>query len=308
MSRITRHIVSILLTWIAFTASATNKEYSFYALSLNDGLSQSTVRSILLDHQSTLWIGTKKGVNIFNQHKLTTLTYQPEDSLSLPDNLVNTISEDSTGTVWVGTATGLSKFNKQKAKFERIHNRGIFSSYASNECCYFGGSNFLLEYNYASGKVESYKVDLGFSDDDRSCRLMEIEPLKNGKLLLGTKEKGIYVFDLKAKQIFHLIDTRMHLLEDICVGSDQKIYVTTQGSGMYQFGQEGELEAKYTTETSEIGTNFLLDLLEIDNELWICTDGEGIKRLNLQTHEFTTLKHVPGDPSTLPTNAITTLF
>lgn len=67
-----RTLIIILFLFFGKTVSATNHNtgYSFTQLSIQQGLSQPTVQSILLDERGTLWIGTKNGLNIYTQEGL----------------------------------------------------------------------------------------------------------------------------------------------------------------------------------------------------------------------------------------------
>lgn len=283
-------------------------EYSFYPLSLENGLSQSTIRSILLDNQGTLWLGTKRGVNAFKQHKFTSYYYLPGDTLSIPDNEINTITQDSTGQVWVGTAEGLSVYDRQQDKFIRKHQGGIYSSSATSNAIYFGGDNYILKYSLADQQFTTHIIKEKAPYGDTHFRVADIKRNTDGNFLLGTKEEGIFIMNSDNEEIHHLINNKMHLLQCMLPYPDGSIFVTTQGSGLFQYSKKGELKKTYQETNSEIGTNFLLDLIYFKDEIWICTDGEGIKILNPQYNSIRTLKHVPGNPFTLPTNAITTLF
>ena len=312
MYHITKHVYKFFINIFCLLSAnfvwADKNEYSFYPLSLNDGLSQTTIRAILLDYQGTLWLGTKKGVNVFKQHKLFHYAFNPTDSLSLPDNQVNTITEDSLGTIWVGTIEGLSIFDKINTKFIRKYNKGVFASISTRDYSYFGGNNCLLRYTRDKTKVNHFKVSENHPDDDLQFRIVDIKQRKDGRLLLGTKEQGVFIYNPENNELTHFIDDKLHLLQSICIGSDNRIYISTQGSGLFQYSMDGELQQRYTLDMPNIGTNFILDLIEFDGNLWICTDGKGIKLLNLKTREIQSLEHVPGNPFTLPTNAITTLF
>ena len=303
------HIFIVIYLFLnVFSIYAEDRKYSFYPLSIDDGLSQTTIRSILMDRQGTLWLGTKKGVNAFKQHKLTTFSATPNDSLSLPDNQINTLAEDSVGNVWVGTVKGLSVFDKRLDKFIRKVDKGIFASYATKQVIYFGGNNILLQYETGKDNPTQLRLVPNFPEGDSRFRIVDITELPNGRLLLVTKEKGVFVFNTESQEFHHLIDDELHLAQAVCAASDDKLYVSTQGSGLFQYSSEGKLEKKYTLEMPEVKTNFILDLIEFNHELWICTDGEGIKILNLKNRQLRSLKHVPGNPFTLPTNSITTLF
>lgn len=294
--------------------SASETNYSFYPLTLNDGLSQTSIRSILMDAHGTLWLGTKKGINAFKQHKLTTYLSVPNDSLSIPDDLVNTLAEDSLGYVWVGTVEGLSLYNKQQDKFARILDKGVFSSLATKDAIYFGANNCLIKHAYGKeqpellDKFKPLRLNANVPLGDTRYRIVDMQELANGNLLVGTKEKGIYIFNPHTNEFQHLIDDELHLLQDVCMTSDSDIYISTQGNGVFQYSNDGELIQHFVEGKQGFGTNFILDLHEYEGKLWICTDGNGIQMLDLKTREVTSLKHVPGNPFTLPTNSITTLF
>ena len=58
--------ILLLITYIIIFSSAwgSNVHYSYTQLSLEEGLSQASVQSILLDSRGDLWIGNKNGLNL----------------------------------------------------------------------------------------------------------------------------------------------------------------------------------------------------------------------------------------------------
>lgn len=90
--------LAILLLWLLFggfcMANERSAVYCFKQISTEQGLSQSTVRCILNDHNGIIWIGTKNGLNKFDQYELKNY-YREDSENSLPDNCINFISEDS---------------------------------------------------------------------------------------------------------------------------------------------------------------------------------------------------------------------
>ncbi|MDA3894501.1 MAG: ATP-binding protein [Salinivirgaceae bacterium] len=74
-----------------------------------DLISNNNVGTILIGHDSTLWIGTSKGLNHFNPKTEKTVQYFIEDGL--PNNNIAGIIEDENQNIWLSTNDGLSKFN-----------------------------------------------------------------------------------------------------------------------------------------------------------------------------------------------------
>jgi len=91
----------------------------FSHLSVNDGLSQSTTRAIVQDHQGFLWFGTRGGgLNRYDGYDFHVLMNNPDDPFSLSDNEIISIFEDHEGMLWVGTKSGgLNRYDGSSGKF-----------------------------------------------------------------------------------------------------------------------------------------------------------------------------------------------
>ena len=101
-------IILFLLAGVKLLSSEHCVNYSFTQLSIEQGLSQSTAQSILLDHKGTLWIGTKSGLNSYTQEGIKTYLHHSGDPHSLPSNYINHLTEDSLGNFWIATSKGLA--------------------------------------------------------------------------------------------------------------------------------------------------------------------------------------------------------
>ena len=96
----------------------------FEHLSMDDGLSQLSVISILRDSQGYMWFGTRCGLNRYDGRAFDVFTADPEDGTSLSDNIVNCIAEDRQGGIWVGTMNGLNRFDGITRRFSRFYVSG----------------------------------------------------------------------------------------------------------------------------------------------------------------------------------------
>ena len=96
-------------------------ELEFGRLSLEDGLSQSTVYCVHQDRAGYLWFGTADGLNRYDGYGFTVYRRRPNDSTSLSDNTISAICEDSLGHLWVGTmAQGLNRLDPRLGRFTRF--------------------------------------------------------------------------------------------------------------------------------------------------------------------------------------------
>ncbi|MEJ2542987.1 MAG: two-component regulator propeller domain-containing protein [Calditrichaceae bacterium] len=87
---ILKSLLSLLLFFCAFSYA---KSIHVKNLSLEDGLSQSSVLCILQDQQGFMWFGTEDGLNRFDGYKFTVFRHDPMDSLSISDNHINCLFE-----------------------------------------------------------------------------------------------------------------------------------------------------------------------------------------------------------------------
>ncbi|MDT8432352.1 MAG: two-component regulator propeller domain-containing protein [Bacteroidales bacterium] len=95
----------------------------FINISVNEGLSQSTIFSIHQDANGFMWFGTRGGgLNRYNGYEFSVFMHQPEVNTSIGDNTVPTVFEDSHGTFWVGTTRGgINRFDLNTGRFYSYH-------------------------------------------------------------------------------------------------------------------------------------------------------------------------------------------
>lgn len=138
------------------TRSGFMKQYVWMANDTNS-ISNNQIRSILIDKNKNVWIGTKNGLN---QYTSTTGHFkrfrnQPNAANTITSDEVLYLCQDKHGKMWIGTSGGgLNKFDQE------------------------------------SGKVESYELKDGLAGND----VYGIQEDKNGKLWIST-ENGISSID-----------------------------------------------------------------------------------------------------------------
>ena len=105
--------------------------------SLDQGLSQISVNSIIQDSYGFLWIGTQDGLNRFDGYEFIVYRHQPSDPHSLSSSHIQSVMEDRDGNIWVGTRDGLNKFSRSGNNFEVFrYEPGIQGSISNNNILY----------------------------------------------------------------------------------------------------------------------------------------------------------------------------
>ncbi|MCB0293426.1 MAG: histidine kinase, partial [Calditrichaeota bacterium] len=92
----------------------------FDRISIEDGLSQSTIYAILQDRQGFMWFGTQDGLNKFDGYRFTVYKNDPDDLTTIADNFIRAIYEDHDGNLWIGTNGGLNRFDPNTETFTRF--------------------------------------------------------------------------------------------------------------------------------------------------------------------------------------------
>lgn len=113
----------LLFIIVAFHIVFPKEDFLFRNYSINEGLSQSTVISIVQDNRGYLWFGTQYGLNRFDGYQFQSYYYNTSDSNSICSNNINFLLSDRTGELWIGTDKGLNYYNSKKNTFIRYQVR-----------------------------------------------------------------------------------------------------------------------------------------------------------------------------------------
>ena len=303
-------IILFLLAGVKLLSSEHCVNYSFTQLSIEQGLSQSTAQSILLDHKGTLWIGTKSGLNSYTQEGIKTYLHHSGDPHSLPSNYINHLTEDSLGNFWIATSKGLALYDDEQDQFNTVNSSIIYSSVGVEGGMWFGSENAIHCYDYKSKELKTIHIEKeeGKGINPVDYRLQKMLYLEDGKILIGTRKKGIYLYDCRIRQFTLLIPSSQNLLTSLYVTADHHIYTAFYGDGFYCYDRTGKMLKHYTKENSGLKNNYVLDMAEYNGNIWLATDGSGINLFTPRTFQFSQLQHIVGDYSSLPINSITLLY
>lgn len=110
------HIL-MALCWVNAVSA---QKLKFDHLTIEDGLSQSTVNAILQDRYGFMWFGTAGGLNTYDGYSMLALHHNLLDSTSLSNDWITALWEDGSGTLWVGTIDGLNRMDASRRRFTRM--------------------------------------------------------------------------------------------------------------------------------------------------------------------------------------------
>lgn len=309
-TRMVKHIITLLFALFSICGYmnygwCNNTNYYFKQIAIENGLSQSSINSILCDHKGMLWIGTKSGLNCFDQYELKNYFNEKDNPHSLPGNYIQFIAEDQQMNIWISTNNGLVRYNPDTNSFDLVLKEKALSYLKLADQFLFVTNNSIYKYNFESHEIQ---VSDYRPVNETPHDIIKLLPLNEQTALIATKNNGLFSYNYETGQVAKLPFADHTTLLDIYLASDGHIYLAPYNKGLFCYGLNGNLIANYTTKNSDLNNNIILNILEKDGEIWMGTDGGGINILNLQSKEISCIKHIPGDASSMPVNSITVLY
>lgn len=299
----------ILIFLFALSARSEEQHYYFKQISLEQGLSQSRVQCIHRDHLGVMWIGTKWGLNSYDQSELKSYFHDRNQQNSLPDNFIRFITEDHSGNLYVSTNKGIATYNKTENQFHPLLYNGepfqTWSYFPTSDGFIFGGEETLYRYNLNDKSINIIFPHI--EGDSRKCinRIFQWQP---DLLIASSRKDGLWMYDLVKKKMYRCPFVKEREINTIFVDSHNRLWISFYGKGIVCYSKEGKRLFELSTRNSGLNNDIIFDIVEKDNQFWIATDGGGINILDLPTMKFSYLKHISDDEQSLPSNSIYCLY
>ena len=245
-------------------------------------ISSNYIRSLAMDSQNRLWIGTFNDLNIYHEGTDSFASYSsnPVENGSLSQRSVRSIFMDSQGGMWLGT--------------------------------YFGGLNYYHPIRNRFKNIRNIPYKNSLSDNVVSCIVED----KDKNLWIGTNDGGLNLYNPITQRF-----TSYTLQEDESargIGSNniKAVYVDEKKSLVYIGTHAGGLSILHRNSGQVENFNQRNSQLVNENVYAILPDGEGnlwlgtlsaLVRFNPEQRSFTTIeKEKDGTP--VVSKQITTLF
>lgn len=100
---------------------------SFQHLTIDDGLSQNFVQSIVQDHRGFMWFSTLDGLNRYDGYSFKVYRNRPGDTTSLLSNTIGSLLEDEQNRLWV-LGGGLQLYDRERDGFVRVISNQVQAS------------------------------------------------------------------------------------------------------------------------------------------------------------------------------------
>ena len=280
--------------------NAQPQNITFECLTLDQGLSQNTVASIIQDNEGYMWFGTIDGLNKYDGYKFTVYQNNPNDSNSIADNWITSLCLAKDSTLWIGTLSrGLCKFDSQTGHFTNYQFNPIPVNSPLRE-------RILRELPFTFSYLNYYTIKSVYEDSF-------------GTLWLGTFGAGLYKFDKEKEQFIHypfnfeekndLAYNIMSICETV-QDETNVLWIGTYGGGLVKFIQnEGFTFYKHESKkTNSLSNDRIISIYPDtscgNNSIWIGTFGGGLNRFDLNIEQFTLYKNDPMNSNSISSNYV----
>lgn len=269
-------------------------------------LSNSVIKTMEVVSNEEIWLGTDRGLNLFNLQDYSFQSYfaNYNNSYTISNNIVRTVFKDSKGNMWLGSNNGVDKTFVGEGNF--FHNRiGRNDPYFDKtvevtaiDQDEYGNHWFATREGFCCFHKASKKYEWFQISDKLSMKISELIVGKSGHVWLATPQ-GLHVYDPK-KRVFSSYYSDKSKLNSLKTNYINSLFEDVYGNvwlGTYKGGlYKGELkennEINFTRIQAEFGNGTNLNSLSVNkiiggdgDQVWISTD-DGLKELNIVSGEI----------------------
>jgi len=294
----------------------------FEHITVDDGLPENSVRSIIQDESDFMWFGTMNGLVRYDGYHMEVFAPSDEDSSSFGGRTVMALHEDSGGDIWIGTyLRGLWKYDARLGTFASIslgRNESALPEFDRvNDINEDGQGRIWVAMMYGLVSIDKATGVATWHDQVRPLEqggstilnLTRVIPDNRGRIWCASENNGVMVLDPESGRVRHLSrhpdqprSLPSNVVFDILQTDDGKIWLATQmGLALWQ-----EATGDFITYAPDPGnddqmTNFLVRL-QVDDQglLWIGS-AAGLYVFDPIGHEFRLFSH-DYDKPTSPVN------
>jgi ligand-binding sensor domain-containing protein/signal transduction histidine kinase len=301
----------------------------FDHISIEQGLSQSSVRVILQDSIGFLWFGTEDGLNRYDGYTFKTFKPDPDNPNSLSDRFITSIVEDAEGYLWIGTRQGgLNRYDPRTEQFEQHRHDDENTSSLSddyinvlytdaNSNLWIGTQRGLDLLDRESGTFTRFSYNPSEQDSLSGRSITAIYEDSRGRLWIGTSSGGLNLFDTQSKKFtpYQNNPDQANTISDdhvtaIVDAGDSTLWVGTW-NGLNRFEPDNGSFKRFSHSDSNhqsLASN-RIDALKMDStgNLWIGTHN-GLDRLSKAGGRFIHYESNPTFSQSISNNYILSIY
>ena len=312
-------IKKIVLIFIFFSLAvfiyASDGPYIFDHITRKDGLSNSSISSIVQDKDGFMWFGTQGGLNRYDGKNVKLYEHNPYDKNSLPHRLIQTMFLDYENNIlWIGTYNGLASFDIYKEEFKHyphipndkfsLSNEVVTAiTTDNNDNVWIGTLDGLNVLDPDTGEIKHYSHDADDSFSLSNDTVRSILKDSKGRIWIGTYH-GLNLYNEERDDFTRFTPENTENLKSpyIMSLSEDKhgiIWIGNWGEGIVEFDpDQGVFNDSIVTEDNRI---YVINAKD-SGRIWAGTWGGGLyeytteeKQLNKYVYDQNNLGSISHD-------------
>ncbi|RYY36063.1 MAG: sensor histidine kinase [Sphingobacteriaceae bacterium] len=268
------YLIVILLMILGYAQPALSQEpVIFRHLTVENGLSSSSVLSFIQDKSGFIWIGTMDGLNRFDGRTMMIFKSFYKNNIIEQNIQINKLMTDNRQNIWIGTNNGLYVYDIRRDSYKVFFQTGL--QYPASL------TNNIIKALWQDGR---------------------------GNIWVGT-EKGLNKLTADSNGQYHFkavpLNLRQACVQTIFEDNGNNILIgTTNGLFAVSDTESGQLINKAWLNKFE-GKNVTTLAKDRQHQLWVGTSKNGVYKFNKTLAKWYHYIHTPGHNYGLTSNKIT---
>lgn len=209
----------------------------FRTYSIENGLSESVVHSMIQDDKGFIWLGTGFGINRFDGVEFK--KWYEEDGL--PNNRVNALRQTGDGKIWLGTDAGLAYIENDSihspAVFDSIGEAVVLSLYEDGEEALWIATEGSGLWKYdRTGQFVNISHQFGY----RNMKARAVTEGAGGLIWIGTSE-GLFSFNGTSFKKYRSDEGIPEIsINEMKIGPEEELWMATEAGLIKKTGDESQ--------------------------------------------------------------------
>ena len=324
-----RILLFLFISIVVFLPEINSQQQNYFThLTVEDGLSQSSVFSITQDETGFIWFATEDGLNKYDGYKFTVYRPIENDPNSLPDLGIRKVFEDKSGNIWVITLRGkICLYDQQKDNFKTYSfsdaegkQRKIISiGQDKNGILWIASTRGdLFSFNSKKNLFEKFILKSDITDKFKSIHLQSLLIDSDNLFWIGTWE-GLINLNIESQTInwYKHSDTNSNSIGGDMVFSlsedrNKNIWIASANGGVSVYSKSDKMFKVYHPhpgEKNSVSSNRIMCILvDSRNKVWIGSFDKGLDLFDPLSKSIINYSHNPSVPGSFSIGAVMCIY
>ncbi|WP_017495339.1 two-component regulator propeller domain-containing protein [Flavobacterium sp. WG21] len=305
--------VLFYLILFAVKSQAQVQDRYFRTISVDKGLSQSSVFAIEQDTLGFIWIGTQDGLNRYDSKGFK--VYRPVKNVknSLQSYYIRSLFTDHKGQLWVGGNQGISVYNYSTDSFTnyklpRTIGEWYISSITEDPAHRIWATSITGEVFVLNPEEQNFS-SIRFNASSHEIKKIAYIGVWQKQIILGT-DVGLFKLNPNSHQLTKInLGTKKPYINAVYIDG-KKLWVATEGAGLICYNDENGQTSSllHTAGTKSIADNNIRCIgKDTEGNIWLGTF-KGLTIFNPKTNSFSNYYHQIAQPYTISQNSVRCFF